>query len=96
MGGVRKRRCCGCFGSRWRGEILSEQARAGVRDRHFPEAIALAQASLAVDPANPYTYQHLGDAYRLQFLSQGFRRPGPEPERRRLGLEVLGSHDDRP
>lgn len=66
------------IGSRWRGEIFSEQARAGVRDRHFPEAIALAQASLALDPANPYTYQYLGDAYRLQFLSRGLREPGPE------------------
>ncbi len=65
------------LGTKWRGEMLSEKARVFARDRRYEEAIVFAQASLEYDRDNPYTYQHLGDAYRGQAIVPGIGKPGP-------------------
>jgi O-antigen ligase len=64
------------LGTKWRGEMLSEKARVCVRDRQYDDAVIFARASLQYDSRNPYTYKHLGDAYRLKATAARIGRPG--------------------
>jgi O-antigen ligase len=50
----------------WPGEFLSERARLALRDEEYPDAIAFATRSVRLDPWNPFTFFHLGEACRLQ------------------------------
>ena len=51
-------------GQRYRGERLTEQSRAALRDGYYQKSIALAKAAIAADATNPYTYFYMGEAYR--------------------------------
>ncbi len=50
----------------WPGEFFTERARLALRDQEYPEAIAHAKRALRLDPWNPFTFFHLGEAFRLQ------------------------------
>ena len=50
----------------WPGEFFTERARILVRDGEFPAAVASATRALRLDPWNPFTCFHLGEAFRLQ------------------------------
>ena len=50
----------------WPGEFFSERARVLRYDGEYPAAIASATRALALDPWNPFTCFHLGEALRLQ------------------------------
>ena len=50
----------------WPGEFFTERARILLRDEQYPEAIASATRALRLDPWNPFTCLHLGEALRLQ------------------------------
>lgn len=53
-------------GLAWPGEFFTERARIHLRDEEYPEAIASATRALRLDPWNPVTCLHLGEALRFQ------------------------------
>jgi O-antigen ligase len=50
----------------WPGEFLCERARRQVVEEDYPLAAALAEQSIRLDPWNPFTYFHRGEAFRFQ------------------------------
>ena len=50
----------------WPGEFFTERARILLRDEQYPEAIASATQALRLDPWNPFTCLHLGEAHRIE------------------------------
>ena len=50
----------------WPGEFFTERARILLRDEQYPEAVASATRALRLDPWDPFTCLHLGEALRLQ------------------------------
>ena len=49
----------------WPGAFFTERARAFLDDDEYPDAIASATRALRLDPWNPFSCFHLGEAHRL-------------------------------
>jgi tetratricopeptide (TPR) repeat protein len=68
----------------WPAEFFTERARILLRDEEYPDAIASATQALHLDPWNPFTCLHLGEALRLQaelepvYADRQARREGAE------------------
>lgn len=56
---------------RIKGERLSEQARAALRDKKYTECVGLAKDAIAAQPVNFHNYFYLGEANRVIALNLG-------------------------